>query len=424
MGKTKKAPPLYKLTRDGRSPYQGYEWTLPSRSEPGEWHEVTGDLVPHRNAFHLTSDPKEHWRNGLEVWRVETEGETVCVRGDEWCARKVRLVKRLSPSDLDALNVGISRSWRTSYRAERAIRKRIPDGESPVVRILRIVNDHTGTSGNKSGENLANTCMRKAIELVVEARMEFGPDDVKTIAGMYDGIASEWTYANFVRSGNLSACKSWEKQAGLTPWLWQGQRLYPGAGLPWAGRACKITTFASDRLVACSYRKIRYSENGADHESKVDKRFTITREKLSEVDRQWTVGAAVREDVEAVAKALTEVGAGIDKYLIALWSAEERADARAWAVFKETDYGKARVKPPEKPACVARDHAITVADEKAWEALTAARWAKPYNERGDYPTRKPAPEIAAAMAAVQAWHEAMFVGVPADYLRRSARKAA
>ena len=417
MGKPKKTPVLYKLTRDGRSPHMGYEWSLPLRGEPGQWHEVEGELKPHANGFHLTSDPKRHWSGRYEVWLVETEGEAVCVREDEWCARKVRLMRRLSPTELDALNVGVSRSWRTSSRAYHGIRKRIPEGESPVVRLFRIVNDHVGTSGNKSGENLANNCLHKALDLVVEARMEFGPDDVKTIASMYDGIGTEWTYAGLVRSGNLSACKSWEKFAELTPWFWQGQRLYPRARLPWAGRECTITTFGRDKLVACSYRKVRRERDGDDREGAIEKRFTITREELAEADRRWTDGAALRDEIKATAEALKQAGARVDQILIALWSAEEREVARTWAVFEETDRGKSRVQAPEKPARVARDHAITMAGEDAWEAKRKTYFAKPHHERGDYPEREEAPEIAAATVAVQAWHAAMFVGVPADYLK-------
>lgn len=427
--KPKKPPALYKLTSDGRSPHTHYEWTIPTRGEPGQWHAIEGAVKPHSNGFHLTSDPKQRWRNGFEVWRVETDGEVLRVNEDdvncdEWCAAKVRLVVRLSPAELDALNVGVDRSWRSSYRASRFTRKRIPEGESPAVRLIRIVHDHAGTSGNKSGENLANTCMQKALDLAIEARMEFGPDDVKTIAAMYDGIATEWRYAGFVQSGNLSACKSWEKFDGLTPWIWQGERLYSGARLPWAGRDCKVTTFGHDKLVVCSYHVSKWRKDAESRDSKVEKRFTVTREALAAADRAWTAGAALRAEIEATDKALDRTGAPVSGYLIALWTAEERTAARTWAVFKEADSGKTRIAPPEIPACVARDSAITVADRKAWTATERAYWSKPDRDRGPYPKREHAPEIAAAHAAVVAWHEAMFVGVPADYVKRSAKKAA
>lgn len=424
---TRKTPLLYKLTRDGQSPHTYYEWTLPSKDEPGAWHEVSaGPLVEHQNGFHLTSQPKEHWRNGLEVWLVETEGDVQRAHSeDTWLARKVRLVKRLGPADLDKLNVGVVRSWRSSGRVgDRQIRKRIPEGASPAVRLMTLVHDHALTSGNRRGDNLFNTCMARALELVIEARMEFGIDDVATIAKLDDGILNEWRYSALVKSGNISACKSWEKTRRREPWRWQKARLHQGARLPWAGRDCKITTIddRGGRIIACAYKKIQ-GERFEDRETVIEKRFTITREELAEGDRRWSDGHALREAIEETAKAVKREGAEVDPRLVALWSAEERETARAWAVLSGSDAGKSRVAPPEKPGCVDRDHAITNAANAAQRTATDAYFALPHHQRGEYPEEKD-PQILAAGAAVQAWHLSGFVGVPSDYLKKTNKRAA
>lgn len=423
MSTKKKTPALYKLTRDGRSPHTGFEWSLPAKGEPGAWHEVKeGPLVEHQNGFHLTSQPKAHWTNGMEVWLVETEGEVQRAReADVWLARRARLVRRLTPADLDKLNVGVERSWRSSYRAERSIRKRIPEGESPAVRLMRLVHDHALTSGDRAGDNLFNGCMRDTLALVLKSRMEFGIDDVATISQLHDGILTEWCYAGLVESGNISACRSWEKARRRAPWMWQKARLYEGARLPWAGRNCRITTIndAKGHIIACSYRSMP-NEKFEERETVIEKRFTITRDQLADGDRRWTEGQAVREAIEETAKALKLTGLKVHPALAALWSTEERDAARAWAVFSRTDSGKERVASPERPGCVDRDHAITVAADAAYKAAWAAYWALDHHERGDYP-HVDDPKILAAEAAVQAWHAAGFVGVPADYIKAKRR---
>ena len=209
-------PPLYKVTRDGLSPHTNYAWGLPTKDGPGTWHEVEpGPLVEHTNGFHLTSGPNVHWRNTMEVWLVETEGEVVPVAAtpdpedsnrDVFLARKVRLVKRLTPADLDALGVGVERTFRSYRRGESHFRKRLPEGTSPIVQILGLFGDHALVAGKNSGDNKRDDIMHQAWNLCLEAQMEFQVGDFKLLSTACDmkRLASEWTYAQLVASGNRS----------------------------------------------------------------------------------------------------------------------------------------------------------------------------------------------------------------------------
>lgn len=111
--KVKPAGKLYKLLRNGKSRDGQYKWSLPKKKGtawvPGEWHEVTGELVQCHNGLHLTSVPSAYLGftnpERPEVYEAETEGEVTDGRTDEIAARKVRLVRRLPHSELAALGV-------------------------------------------------------------------------------------------------------------------------------------------------------------------------------------------------------------------------------------------------------------------------------------------------------------------------------
>ncbi|MFN7610304.1 MAG: hypothetical protein ACK5QX_05115, partial [bacterium] len=47
----------YKILIDGKSPNgSGYEWSLPSEDQPGEWHEFDGELIATVSGFQIISD--------------------------------------------------------------------------------------------------------------------------------------------------------------------------------------------------------------------------------------------------------------------------------------------------------------------------------------------------------------------------------
>ena len=90
----------YKITdAQGRSCDGGdHQWSLPRDGHPGEWHEIPRD-VPLRicsTGFHVTTDPREWWKPGRLVFRVEVDGERTEPRSDKIAFRRVRLVERVT----------------------------------------------------------------------------------------------------------------------------------------------------------------------------------------------------------------------------------------------------------------------------------------------------------------------------------------
>lgn len=113
-------PILYKIIANGKSCHGGdHEWSLPSNDGPGEWHEVDGDLVQCQNGFHLTTHPsRRFYGQGNELYEAEVdasagllmpkatraenedEAEFGPYDSDEWVARRVRLVRKISGNEL------------------------------------------------------------------------------------------------------------------------------------------------------------------------------------------------------------------------------------------------------------------------------------------------------------------------------------
>lgn len=445
MGAKKKPVTLYKLLRDGKSPHMGFVYSLPSKGEPGDWQEARPEaLQPHVNGFHLSSVPDQHWRNGFEVYEVETEGEVLGpleYHEAEYVARKVRLVRRLLPADLDKLGVGVERSWRRSYRADPGrIRKRVPTGASPVIQLLRVLYDHTGTSGNKSGDNLFNSVMRDGFSLAVKARMQFGVDDIATIMRDMDGgdygVGNEYAYGALVQSGNASAFKSWEKWSKRTPWLWVGERLYEGAKLRWLGRDCKVTSIRDkeDTIIACAYRREKRGSGSYTYETdKVEKRFTITRKDLAEVSARRKAFDSFMESTKSLHESVNEaLGARIGAFardpekvslsLIRAWTEEQRTEALNWAGLTKHDAGKTTVKPPECPRFIVAAVTATAihgAESKAaWDAWWESVKGLPDKDREDAREARVEPdaEVSRAHAALCRWEASNFDGTPADHL--------
>lgn len=443
---------LYKLTRDGCSPHTGYEWSLPTRSAPGGWHTVdAGPLVPHKNAFHLTSKPKAHWSAGLEVWEVEAVGTKRLVNCSEaeYIARKVRFVRRLTPRELDALDVGVERTYRTSHRA--GVRRRVPKGMSPVMQVLTVVRDHALTAGNRRGDNMFAYVMRRLFDVVVEARMDFAPADFAEIAKLGGlGVGSEAVYAALVQSGNASALKAWEAWQGRTPWMWQGRRLYVGAPLRWRGRECKVTAIddATGTIRACAYHQRQYNDRGYPIDDlRVSQRHRITKAALADADKAQKLADAWLEKSAALAKLIygkqtsrprrhrsaahAAFWMGDHAIMIAMWSAEERAEAEEWARLRDADRGKTRVRVAAPPVCVlATADAIKLhkdaetAASRAFGDALAARGTSAASPVYEPVTGTP---VCAASEALGRWAEAACAGFPAQHLAPStkvpARKA-
>lgn len=104
---------LYKLLTKGKSQHT-YAWSLPKKTKgswiPGDWHEVTGELVQCANGLHLTTDPSQRMSHtncdAPEIYEAEIEGEALYPeRNDEVVARKVRLLRRLDRAELVKLGL-------------------------------------------------------------------------------------------------------------------------------------------------------------------------------------------------------------------------------------------------------------------------------------------------------------------------------
>ncbi len=98
------------------------DWSLPTATEPGEWREVTGDIVPCRNGLHLaTATQVPQWYSpGSVVYRVETDGPLVNA-GDKWVAARVRLL----PRKTSGKRPDMAREAVRLSRAEAAARRKL-----------------------------------------------------------------------------------------------------------------------------------------------------------------------------------------------------------------------------------------------------------------------------------------------------------
>jgi len=80
---------IYKILAAGRKSCFGGDMTW----EPGQWYEVTGDLVPCRNGFHLCREQDLLDWLQEEIWEAEYEGEVID-HGNKLVVRKARITKQ------------------------------------------------------------------------------------------------------------------------------------------------------------------------------------------------------------------------------------------------------------------------------------------------------------------------------------------
>jgi hypothetical protein len=67
----------YKVLRDGRSEFTGWQWPLPSPEQPGEWVRACGSIALCVNGIHAsTSQQLPHWL-GTDIWEIELGGNIV-----------------------------------------------------------------------------------------------------------------------------------------------------------------------------------------------------------------------------------------------------------------------------------------------------------------------------------------------------------
>ena len=100
---------LYKVLVGGKSCHNGQlECSLPKNGDPGEWHEVDGELQLCYRGLHLTDDPAQWWEPDCKVYLVEAEGVLgTCEEREDRkvVARRVRLIRELDSKELEELRI-------------------------------------------------------------------------------------------------------------------------------------------------------------------------------------------------------------------------------------------------------------------------------------------------------------------------------
>jgi hypothetical protein len=88
----------YKVLRDGRSEFTGWQWPLPSREQPGAWVRASGAIALCVNGIHAsTAEQLPHWL-GTDIWEIELGG-TVVREEAALVASKARLLRRVEAWD-------------------------------------------------------------------------------------------------------------------------------------------------------------------------------------------------------------------------------------------------------------------------------------------------------------------------------------
>jgi hypothetical protein len=115
----------YKILIDGKSPNgSGYEWSLPSEDQPGEWHEFDGELIANVSGFQIISDIYHgSFEKHLQIFPVEVDWDAGYEPGisDTCVVRRLRLLP--SPEVIIVGNVKI-------YTKDGKLHR---DGDQPAV---------------------------------------------------------------------------------------------------------------------------------------------------------------------------------------------------------------------------------------------------------------------------------------------------
>jgi len=167
--------------------------------------------------------------------------------------------------------------------------------QSSARKLIKLVWEHNREATGFSWQRL-NSSMHQAVMLAINAGMQFSLNDFseiyKEMRGHYwfgpDNAHSqgEYFYSTAVKTGNLSACQSFEQWKERPPFIFEGRRLHHGTELQWNNKRCKVTSFAKDgqSLTACSYRLVQ--DKREYWQKKIEKRFTVTITELRKSERE------------------------------------------------------------------------------------------------------------------------------------------
>jgi hypothetical protein len=290
MTATETTPKLYKILKKGQSCNGGdMVWSLPKRGKPGDWHEVKGTLMRCENGFHLTDRPLSYRGEGRSAYEVEFDGDISEPRGNEYVARKVRLIRHVPWKELLPVGDGMEDEPKDP-------------GTSPALVLL----DHVWkTQGDGMGKSWArlNSAMQVALNLAIEHGIRFDEDDfVYVTKNFRPGYWLNWEKAYSracallrAHGENPSAIKAIEKHLNRKPFIVAEKphiksskiRLCEGRRFSWHVKLktrvnVTVTSFTTlpdgtPAVIACSYKPYDPNES-----RKIDKRFTITHAAIAE----------------------------------------------------------------------------------------------------------------------------------------------
>ncbi len=131
---------------------------------------------------------------------------------------------------------------------------------SPAVRLVEMVRTCAQIRSRQRREQI----MGSALYLAVRAGLHFDPSDMSRLQqGMNAdrGGYGEHLYAEAVRHGNLTACRSFEEMKGRRPFILDGHRLAVSSSLWRNGRLWRVTSFIDGgRIVICCFKEKKIGE--------------------------------------------------------------------------------------------------------------------------------------------------------------------
>lgn len=98
---------FYEVLKNGRSFHgRSFNWSLPTDGVPGKWHRLVGNVVPCHHGFHITTEPALWMDVAADVFEVEVVGEPLnCDKPDKFVCGEIRLLKKLSVTELEKLQI-------------------------------------------------------------------------------------------------------------------------------------------------------------------------------------------------------------------------------------------------------------------------------------------------------------------------------
>lgn len=361
-------PHLYVITEDGKCRQTHREFPLPERG-PGEW--VDAVVKPDRRdggsdeSIRLVQHPREHhFRQGVELFEVETEGQLYVDSSGQVRAGRARLIRRVPPSELKRMGIGVRRDWKrgsSSQKSWNEIQKYEPRGLSPAERFIRVMVDHGGVDLGKDVKSNPDDDVVSAIQLAISGGLEFRKSTIFIDVNAATSRIEE-LYKLAVCVGNESAAQAIESALGRQPWSWSGKRLHLRSELMWRGHHVVVTAFDDDQstIRLCASKEVphTYGTGSYTYESlktKVAHKFLVTRAEFDTISARYTIYQRHAKAVEKLAQQLTARRVRVHPASVFFWSKEEMLAVRDWIhMFDDRkEHRKSRVKPEDVPCLVA-----------------------------------------------------------------------